>query len=71
MLVAIVSSMLHNLLFKAIFGQDYPNLGRLCNILPCSVSALSVRRWSCLLADLWDHHGVLVPQRLDIRVFHV
>jgi len=20
--------MLHNLLFKAIFGQDYPNLGR-------------------------------------------
>ncbi len=26
--------MLHNLLFKAIFGQDYPNLGRLCNILP-------------------------------------
>jgi len=27
------SSMLHNLLFKAIFGQDYPNLGRLCNML--------------------------------------
>jgi len=25
--------MLHNLLFKAIFGQDYPNLGRLCNML--------------------------------------
>jgi len=26
-------SMLHNLLFKAIFGQDYPNVGRLCNML--------------------------------------
>ncbi len=26
-------SMLHNLLFKAIFDQDYPNLGRLCNML--------------------------------------
>jgi len=25
--------MLHNLLFKAIFDQDYPNLGRLCNML--------------------------------------
>jgi len=25
--------MLHNLLFKAIFDQNYPNLGRLCNML--------------------------------------
>jgi len=30
---ALSSSMLHNLFFKAIFGQDYPNLGRLCNML--------------------------------------
>ncbi len=30
---AVLSSMLYNLLFKAIFGQDYPNLGRLCNML--------------------------------------
>jgi len=29
----VADSMLHNLLFKAIFGQDYPNLGRLCNML--------------------------------------
>jgi len=34
------TSMLHNLLFKAIFGQDYPNLGRLCNILMCTASIL-------------------------------
>jgi len=26
-------SMLHNLLFKARFDQDYPNLVRLCNML--------------------------------------
>jgi len=32
--------MLHNLLFKAIFDQDYPNLGRLCNMLvPSSIYA--------------------------------
>jgi len=31
---------LHNLFFKAIFGQDYPNLGRLCNMLVGSGSCL-------------------------------
>ncbi len=37
-----ITSMLHNLLFKAIFGQDYPNLGRLCNML--SITAIKVAR---------------------------
>jgi len=56
------TSLLHNLLFKAIFGQDYPNLGRLCNMLPYTLELNPVEiQWRMIRKGtgnrLWEYGG--------------
>jgi len=50
----VFSSILHNLLFKAIFGQDYPNLGRLCNMLVFSSQVVCQDVLTCNLDTKYD-----------------